>query len=384
MIYFDQAASSWPKPPQVSEKMKEVVDSYAANPGRGGHELTIKASECIRLTRQRLATLFNVKQPRNIIFTHNATFALNQAIKGLHWNEGDEIVTTTYEHNSVRRPLINVAKTYGVHIHYVTPNLDGDIDLIMFERMVCDKTKLVVINHISNVTGAILPLKSLAEIAQKKGALVLVDASQSAGIIPIDVEELAIDMLAFPGHKGLYGPQGTGGLYISPNIDLLPLLHGGTGHHSEEEDQPNIRPEKYEAGTLNTPGIAGLGEGVQFVLEQGVENIRAKEWEITSYALKSLQQIEEIEVYGPSLERFRGPVISFNMKEVQAQELATILDQHYQIATRAGMHCSPLGHQSINTEAIGAVRISFGMFNTIEEVDQLMNALKEIKEGLLG
>lgn len=382
MIYFDQAASSWPKPKGVAEAMAEAVLYYGANPGRGSHQLAAKAQEVVGQTRTKLARLFGVKNPRDIIFFSHATAAINQAIKGFDWQEGDHVLATLFEHNAVRRPLAYIRDKYGVKITWIEPDRNGRVDLDSLRQAIRPQTKLIAATHMSNVTGAILPVREIGRIAKEKGIPFLVDASQSAGILPIDVEEDGIDLLAFPGHKGLYGPQGTGGLYLTPRLELTPLFHGGTGSFSETETPPQERPYRYEAGTLNTPGLAGLNVGVDFVLTTGVEKIKKKEEELTSYCLDRLQKIEGIEVYGPDVGVERGPVISFNLIGVHPQEVATILDQHYGIATRAGLHCSPLVHQSMNTLGEGTVRVSFGYFNQLSEVDQLIEALEEIKAGL--
>jgi cysteine desulfurase family protein len=384
MIYFDNAASSWPKPQGVAEAMKEAIDDYGANPGRGGHELSQRASRVIFQTRVLLAQLFGVKNPNDVIFFSNATSALNQALKGFRWKKGDQIISTTYEHNSVRRPLEYLHREYGVEIVYLQPDYNGYIGAERIEAAITDHTKLIAATHISNLTGAVLPISEIGQVAKKHGIPFLVDASQSAGSFPIDVEELNIDLLAFPGHKGLYGPQGTGALYLSPKLDLVPLLHGGTGTHSEEIDQPKVRPGRYESGTLNTPGIAGWQAGLLFIQNEGMTTIYEHEKELTRYALVQLRKIKGVIIYGPDEHVERAPVIPINIEGIDGQELSYILDQHYHIATRAGTHCTPLGHQSIQTEKTGAVRISFGYFNQKEEIDQLVQALEEIRVGMLG
>lgn len=384
MVYFDHAASSWPKPENVVEAMAKAVREYGANPGRGGHQLSQRASKVIYETRKLLAHLFGVKDPKNIIFFQNATLSINQALKGLQWKAGDQIIATMYEHNSVRRPLEYLQREYGVEIKYIQPNQNGQIKMEIFNELLSNQTKLIVSTHVSNLTGAILPIKEIGQLAKEQQIPFLVDASQSAGVLSIDVEEIGIDLLAFTGHKGLYGPQGIGGLYIAPTVDLTPLLHGGTGSQSEAVDQPLARPERYESGTLNTPGIAGLGAGVQFVLDLGLESIYEHEKMLTHYALKRLKEIKGVIVYGPDEGVERASVISFNLEGIDGQEIAYILDQHYNIATRAGLHCTPLGHQSIQTDQIGTIRISFGYFNQKEEVDQLVKALEEIRIGMLG
>jgi cysteine desulfurase family protein len=378
MIYFDNAATTWPKPERVSKAMIEAIEIYGANPGRGGHKLSIQAGRIILQTRVRLSKLFNVKDPSNIIFFQNATGALNQAIKGFQWKENDKIVSTSYEHNSVRRPIEYLRQSIGVEGIWLNVNRNGEIDEQILEKELSKKPKLIVTTHVSNLTGCVLPIAKIGKLAKRYGVPFLVDASQSAGAIPIDVVDMNIDLLALPGHKGLYGPQGIGVLYISPSLNLIPLLHGGTGSQSEEIDQPSVRPDRYEAGTVNTPGIAGLKAGLEFIEEVGLQGIWQHEQMLTKEALNRLSQIKGLNIYGPEPAYERAPVISFNLDGLDAHELAYILDQHYNIATRAGMHCTPLGHQSISTLETGAVRVSFGYFNTLEEVKQLEQAIQEI------
>ncbi|MBO8172166.1 MAG: aminotransferase class V-fold PLP-dependent enzyme [Bacillaceae bacterium] len=383
IIYLDNAASTWPKPPEVRKAMIENIDHFAANPGRGGHQLAVTAGKTIQETRSKLARLFNVTDSRNIIFFSNATAALNQAIKGLLKN-GDHVVTTMIEHNSVRRPLEFLRKERGISISYVSPETNDTFKIEAFEKAIQPETKLIVVSHASNLTGMIIPVEQIGHLAREKGIIFLVDASQTAGILPIDVEKQKIDMLAFPGHKGLYGPQGTGGLYLSPDIDLIPLMHGGTGSKSENIEQPEERPDRYESGTLNTVGIAGLSRGVDFVLEKGVDEIRQKEQTLTKLLMEKLMALDGVHVYGPHIDLERVGVVSFNIEGIHCQEVASILDQHYQIAVRAGYHCTPLAHQCFGTmETGGSIRASFGYFNSEPDVEALVEAVKEIKEAFI-
>ncbi|MGC5326492.1 aminotransferase class V-fold PLP-dependent enzyme [Brevibacillus sp. SYSU BS000544] len=379
-IYLDNAASSWPKPPGVKEAMAEVIDQFAANPGRGGHALAIKASKVLFRTRMQLSRLFGIKNPNDLFFYLNATQALNQAIKGFLLEEGDHVVSTSIEHNSVRRPLEYLKRTRKIEVTYVRPREDQQFYADDFGQAITERTRLVVVSHASNLTGCILPIGEIGAITRSKGLAFLVDASQSAGVLPIDVDEMGIDMLAFPGHKGLYGPQGTGGLYVRSDIDLEPMIHGGTGSQSEAIDQPTTRPDRYESGTANTVGLAGLLAGVNFVLEKGVEEIHRHEWELAKHAIMQLTQIPGVTVYGPNPDIERVGVVPFNIQGADASEVSYILDQQYNIATRAGFHCTPLAHQTAGTETLGAVRASFGVFNTVEDVNQLIVAIKEIAE----
>lgn len=377
IIYLDNAASTWPKPQAVKEMMGEAIEDYAANPGRGGHTLAMKASKTVFRTRVQLSRLFGIQNPNNLFFYMNATQALNQAIKGF-LKPGDHVVSSSVEHNAVRRPLEYMRRTAGVEVTYVEPREDHLFHPDDFEKAFQPNTRLLVVSHASNLTGVILPIAELGALAKKHGIVFLVDASQSAGVLPIHVEEMNIDMLAFPGHKGLYGPQGTGALYAHGDIDLEPLLHGGTGSQSESIDQPTTRPDRYESGTVNTVGIAGLLAGVTYVMDKGVENIRQHEWQLTKRTISELKQIPGVEVYGPGIETERVAVVSFNIDGVDASEVSFILDQQYGIATRSGYHCTPLGHQTAGTEQKGSVRASFGIFNTEKDVEALVQAVKEI------
>ncbi len=381
IIYFDNAASSWPKPRLVSQKVAEAIQEYGANPGRGGHQLSMRASKVIYKTRVKLAQLFGIQNPNDIFFTMNATMSLNMAIKGLLKN-GDHVITTTLEHNSVRRPLEYMKKVHGVEITYIKPEKNGFI-IEEFKKAIKQNTRLIAVSHASNLTGMIAPIKEIGLMAREYNIPFLVDGSQSVGILPIDVKEMNISLLGFPGHKGLYGPQGTGALYVHPDLQLEPLLHGGTGSHSELIEQPETRPDRFESGTLNTPGIAGLLAGVEFVLNLGVEEIRNKEWELTTYTLSKFEDLPGVEVYGPNREKERVAVISFNLIGMDASEVAYILDQEYGIAVRSGFHCTPLGHETSGTAETGAVRISYGYFNTKEQVDQLIIAIRDIQEAML-
>jgi len=382
IIYLDNAASTWPKPPAVKEMMAEVIEDYAANPGRGGHTLAMKASKAVFRTRVQLSRLFGIQNLNNLFFYLNATQALNQAIKGF-LKAGDHVISSSVEHNSVRRPIEYMRRTSQVEATFIEPRSDHHFYLEDFEKAIQPHTRLMVVSHASNLTGVILPIEELCKLAKERGITFLVDASQSAGVLPIHVEEMKIDMLAFPGHKGLYGPQGTGGLYVHNDIDLEPLIHGGTGSQSEAIEQPTTRPDRYESGTVNTVGLAGLQAGVTFVLEKGVDNIRQHEWELAKQTILKLQAIPGVIVYGPGIETERVGVVAFNIGEVDASEVSFILDQQYGIATRSGYHCTPLGHQTAGTEQRGAVRASFGIFNSDKDVEALINAVQEISAAFV-
>lgn len=377
LIYLDHAATSWPKPPEVMEAMQEAMTGAAANPGRGSHQMAIEASRVLFGTRKVLAQLFHVRNPNDMIFTHNTTEALNLAMKGL-LRKGDSVVATMIEHNSVRRPLEYLKRVFGIQVEYIPVNKYGELDMMRLKAAISRRPKLVVCSHSSNLLGSILPIAQIGELAHQFGAVFLVDAAQSVGCLELDVSGMNIDLLAFPGHKGLLGPQGTGGLYISPNIELEPLLHGGTGSQSEEREQPKVRPDRYEAGTPNTIGIAGLKVGVEWVLERSPQQIYQHEWELAQRIIEGIQGIQGMRILGPKAGEPRSGIASFISVKVDASEISFRLDREYGIAVRAGMHCTPLAHESMGTLQTGAVRASVGVDTTIAEVDALIEAVKSI------
>lgn len=377
IVYLDHAATSWPKPPEVFEAMRKAMEEAAANPGRGSHRMAVKASRVLYGTRRMLADLFGVKNPNDIALTSNTTEALNLAIKG-YLREGDHVIATMIEHNSVRRPLEYLKRTRGVQVDYIPVDEEGRLDVQLIEGAFRSNTRLVVCSHSSNLLGSIIPLVEIGELVKRKGAVLLVDAAQSAGMLDIHVEAMHVGMLAFPGHKGLLGPQGTGGLYISPDIDLEPLLHGGTGSQSEAIEQPTVRPDRYEAGTPNTIGYAGLQAGVKKVLEWTPQHIYQHEWELTQYMIESLQEVGDLRILGPALGQARTGIVAFVSERYSASELAFRLDREYGIAVRAGYHCTPLAHMASGTEQTGAVRASVGISTTRDEVEFMRKAIAEI------
>ncbi len=357
--------------------MLEILNGPAANAGRGNHGMALQAGRVLYNTRVKLAQLFGVSNPNDIALTSNTTSALNLAIKG--WlRPGDHVVATTVEHNSVRRPLEYLKRTIGVEVGYAEVDARGQLDLGQVEKLFRPNTRLLVCSHSSNLLGCILPVQALSKMAHAHGAIVLVDAAQTAGCYPVNVQEMGIDLLAFPGHKGLLGPQGTGGLYIHPDIDLEPLMHGGTGSQSEEIEQPSVRPDRYEAGTVNTPGIAGLGAGVEMVLERGVEQIHRHEWELTQFLMKELQKVPGVRLIGPEIGQPRTGIVSFTIEGRDASEVAFVLDREYGIAVRAGYHCTPLGHQTAGTLEGGAVRASVGYLTTEADLQALIDAIHKM------
>lgn len=376
MIYFDQAASSFPKPIQVADAMYDNIVSNGANPGRGGHQFAKKAAHIIQDTRENVANTFGCSNPKQCLFYVNATTALNQAIHGLNLQEGDHVLTTSYEHNSIRRPLESLKKNKHIEVTHII----GETDEEFIEHMsqsIRTNTKLIAITHASNVTGAMNPIKDVSMIAKRHSIPILIDASQTAGHIPIHMKNDGIDMLAFPGHKGLLGPQGTGVLLVEGNMDLYPLIQGGTGAFSEQPEQPLQWPERLESGTLNTPGIAGLNEAVKLFMKQENKNV-PRETLLINKLINGLKKMPDLTLYGPESNDNRLPIMAFNVTNTDSQEIAMVLDSHYNIAVRGGLHCNPLTHHVLGTSEQGAVRISLSQYNTEEEVDQFLSAMKEI------
>lgn len=376
MIYFDNAATSFPKPESVYTSIMTAMREYGANPGRSGHKMALKASRGIYETRELICKLFNIKNPMNIVLTFNATESLNIGIKGI-LKTGDHVITTSMEHNSVLRP-IKFLERFGIESTIVKADGKGRINPKDIENSIKKSTKLIVCTHVSNLTGTIMPIEEIGEIAKKHGIVFMVDASQSAGIYDIDVQKMNIDLLAFPGHKGLLGPQGTGAICIRDGLELESYIQGGTGSASHSLEQPDIFPDKFESGTSNAPGIIGLGAGIEYILDRGLDNIREHEESLTKHFIDEAKNIDGIRLYGPLDIKEQGAVVSLNIKDADSSEVSYILDQEYDIAVRPGLHCAPLAHETINTLDQGAVRFSFGLFNTHEEVDYCIKALKDI------
>lgn len=378
MIYFDQAATSFPKPPEVIEKMVKVLTEMTANPGRSGHRLARKANQIIEDARERAADLFGCTDPKKCLFFPNATVAINQAIKGLPWQAGDHVITTSLEHNSIRRPLEYLKKTQQINISYIDWQGEEAIFIQSVKDAIREETKLIAMTHASNVTGDVLPLQAVLDLAYEHDIFTLVDASQTAGHIPLHMKDQHINLLIFPGHKGLLGPQGTGMLLVEGDIDLEPIHHGGTGILSELIDQPEQWPERYESGTLNTAGIAGLSEALKLYQERMKQNV-SRETILTFELKKALHRIDGVTIYGHQpLDMGPIPIVAFNIKHISSQEIATILDSHYDIAVRAGLHCNPLQHASLNTTEQGVVRASLSLYNTENEIETFIRAIHDI------
>lgn len=378
-IYFDNAATSSPKPPEVLERVNAALTEFNANPGRSGHSAALSAAREVLSARERLASLMNAGEETNIAFAFNCTDALNLAIKGA-LRYGDHVITTQLEHNSVLRPINALAARGRISLSIVSPRADGFVDPEDIRASIRKNTRLIAVTHASNVTGAIQPVAAIGELARREGILYLIDGAQAIGATPVNVRALSCDLYAFPGHKSLLGPMGTGGLYIRPGVVLRTLREGGTGTDSESMLQPDERPERYESGTLNLPGIAGLGAGCAFVAKR-VSAIMSHERELTGALYEGLSAIRGAEIYSPREEAARAGIVSFNLPEMTSSDVADRLGR-MGIAVRGGLHCAPGAHRFLGTLRRGAVRASVGYANTFEEVDAFLNAVNAIvREG---
>lgn len=379
MIYLDNAATSWPKPPQVKEAMVKFMEEIGANPGRSGHLLSIEAARILYETREALSTLFCAKDPSRIIFTLNATESLNLALKGL-LKPGDHVITSSMEHNSVMRPLRDLEKK-GIELTISSCSKEGMLNPKDMRKKIQSNTRMVILNHASNVTGTLFPIREVGQITRKHNLLFLVDAAQTAGAYPIDVEKEKIDLLAFTGHKSLYGPQGTGGLVIGERIDereMLPLKQGGTGSRSEYEEQPDFLPDRFESGTPNSVGIAGLLAGIQCILEKGVEQIHQQEIHLVEKLTGGLREIPGVKIYGPQNRMDRIATLSFNISSLSPSEVALRLEREFGIFCRPGLHCGPAAHRTLGTFPGGTVRFGLSIFNTADEVEAAIQAISLI------
>ena len=375
MIYLDNAATTLVKPPQVIDAVVKAMGTMG-NCSRGTHEEALSAARVVYSARERIAKLFNCPRADHVVFTANSTEALNIAIYGL-LSPGDHVISTDLEHNSVLRPLYDL-QTRGVFVDFVSADRRGNVRYEDFEALFRENTKLVVCTHASNLTGNVLDIAHISKIAHAHGARLIVDASQTAGSIPIDMQKMGIDVLCFTGHKGLMGPQGTGGLCIQPGVEIRPLLRGGTGVHSYDKNQPQAYPTRLEAGTLNGHSIAGLDAALDFLLAQGVETIGARERSLMRRFYDGVRDIPGVTVYGDFSQEARAAIVALNIHDYDSSEVSDVLFTDYGIATRPGAHCAPRMHEALGTEKQGAVRFSFSYFNTEEEDDAAIHAVREL------
>jgi cysteine desulfurase family protein len=375
ITYLNNAATSFPKPAAVVRAVRQAMLLASSSPGRAGYGESLAEREIFE-TRQALAILLGVADPSRLIFTKNATEALNLALRGaLH--PGDHVVTTSMEHNSVARPL-SYLRRRGVSFTRVMCAPDGTLDPAEIERAVQPNTRLIAAVHASNVCGTILPVRDLARIARDRGLLLLVDAAQTAGVIPVNLDQLGADFVAFSGHKGLLGPQGTGALYVRDPAPLEPLIFGGTGSRSDSPSQPDFPPDKFESGTPNVPGLAGLGAGARFVYRKGVANILKREIGMTRILLEGLAELPQAAVYGPRDVSLRVGVVSLNIGDLDPGQAALRLENEFGIVTRSGLHCAPWAHETIGTLQRGTLRFSLGWATTRADVARALRALHEI------
>lgn len=377
-IYIDNAATSFPKPEEVYNETLNCMRNYAANPGRSTHTMALESSTKVSETREILSDFFNITSPFNMIFTSNATEGLNIGIKGV-LKPGDHVISTVIEHNSVLRPLNSLSKK-GVKVTLLAVDTNGKLNINNLKKEIQKNTKLIVVNHASNVLGTLQYINTIGRIARDAGILFMVDASQSAGTINIDVEKYNIDLMAFPGHKGLMGPQGTGGLFIRDGISMTNFKEGGTGSNSMSMTQPDFLPDKFESGTLNVPGIAGLCEGVKFIQKIGRRNIQKHEEGLIQYLLGEFKKMPYVKIYGSEFTEKRSAVISINIDNMESSEVGYLLNKKG-IAVRTGYHCAALIHPIIGTSKTGTVRLSPGYFNTYEEMEEVVKVIREIYKG---
>lgn len=378
-VYLDNAATSYPKPDAVMEDMVRYMRDIGATSSRGAYKKAIESDKLIYEARKGLARLFHCPGAANVVFTLNVTEALNLALQGL-LDEGDHVITSSLEHNAVWRCLKTLERDRGIIISKVKADVKGYTNALDVEKELRENTKLIVFNHASNVVGTIQPVREIGLIAERHEIPFLVDAAQTAGAYPIDMEEDHISLLAFTGHKSLLGPTGTGGLAIRWNGGIRPLKQGGTGGDSAYEYQPDYLPNKFEAGTMSVAGIVGLRASVRYLLECSVEKIRAQEEAVTAYALHRLEEVKGLVVYGPKKPADIVGTISFNIGESRPEEVGVWLDREWNISVRSGLHCAPSIHSIIGTKGRGTVRIGIGYCTTCEEIDYLIDALKRFVE----
>ena len=380
MIYLDYAATSWPKPPEVILAMNHFLEKAGGNPGRSGHSLSIEAGRVVYDAREAVADLFHAADPMRIIFTQNATHAINLGLNGL-LKPGDHVVTSGMEHNSMMRPLRAMESRGMIRCTVVPCTPDGRLNVEDLTCAMTPETRIVAVTHASNVTGTILPVVEIAKTAHKAGALLLLDAAQTAGVLPIDVQAMGIDLLAFTGHKGLYGPPGTGGLVIGDGVntaDMEPLVRGGTGSRSELELQPEDCPDKFESGTPNGAGIAGLGAGIRWIMDYSIEEIRSYETNLTKILLDGLGSVHGVTIYGPRDPECSTAIVSFTTAGLRVSDVGFELNEEFGILSRVGLHCAPAAHRTIGTFPEGTVRFAPGIRTTADEVHSVIDAIRKI------
>ncbi len=377
MIYLDNAATTFPKPECVYTAMDKFLREKGANPGRAGHRMSVEAEQEIEKARVTVARFLGIREPERMIFTFSATDALNMGIKGL-LNEGDHVITSRLEHNSVSRPLDGLENRGVITVTRVENSDDGFICADDIKKAIRSNTKLIVCTHASNVLGTIQPIRDIGEVAREREVIFMVDAAQTMGVCRIDVENQYIDMLAFTGHKGPFGPPGSGGLYVGERVELRTWREGGTGFEPESLSQPDTLPYKLESGTPNSVGIIGLKTGLEFCIKEGIDKIREHERKLALTLIRALETDDRFEIYGGLDGDRKVGIVSINIKGLTPGDVGAILDNTFNIAVRPGMQCAPNTHREIGTFPDGMVRISPGYFNTMEEIEETILGLKEI------
>ena len=376
IYYFDNAATSFPKPDEVAVSVFDTIKNYSANPGRSSHKLAIESGRVVFNTRENIAELMCYEDSENFVFTLNATDGLNIILNGF-LKENSYVLTSFIEHNSVLRPLNFLKEKRNIKVDFIKFSMTDGIDFDDFNQKLKEKVPdLVVLNHASNVTGKIINLLKVLELKRKYKFRLLIDAAQTGGIIEYDLKDHPIDFIAFTGHKGFLGPQGVGFLFIRDKDIVQPFRCGGTGSLSEKPTQPLFLPDKFESGTLNVPGIAGLNEGINFIKKVGLKNIFSHKSKLVAYFIEKLKLIDNVKIYSDLKDN--AGVVSINLEKLSPSKVSEILDKKYNIATRPGLHCAPLIHQKLGTFPHGTVRFSFSYFNSMDEIDYAINALKEI------
>ena len=382
-LYFDNAATSFPKPQQVSEAVLNYMVNIGTNPGRGAYSAALDADRLVYKTREVVAEFFNFSKPENVVFTMNVTHALNILIKGVikpHWH----VITTTMEHNSVLRPLTTLKKSLDFDLDILPCSAEGLLDINIFEKSIKQTTRLVILSQASNIVGTIQQIEAIGKICRTKGIYLIVDGAQSSGAIPVDFKALNCSALCFTGHKSLLGPQGIGGFLIEDklNEETSTLYEGGTGSNSQSLEQPDFLPDKFECGTLNSPGIVGLLAGINYINSIGLLTIQQTEEYLTSYFIDNLLNIKNITILGPKTGLKKTSVISIKHSSMECAELSFLLSNNYNIMTRSGLHCAPLAHKTIGTFPSGTTRFSFGIFNTKVDIDYLLDSINCISKNV--
>jgi cysteine desulfurase family protein len=381
MVYLDNAATTWPKPPEVAAAMIDFMEQVGASPGRAAHRRAVESGRIVYEAREAVAELFNAQNPLHVVFGANVTEALNLALTG-YLRPGDHIITSGMEHNAVMRPLRQLERR-GVALTVVPCSPDGFLDPADVEAAIRPDTVMVALNHASNVVGTLLPIAEVGRIAREHDILLLVDAAQTGGAYPVDMQADLVDLLGFTGHKSLFGPMGTGGLIIGERVDvarLQPLLRGGTGSNSEREEQPRFLPDMCESGTANAVGLAGLNAGVRWVLDRGVDQIRQHELDLTRRMIDRLCSIQRVVVYGGLDAARQTATVSFNIAGLAPSEVGLRLDEEYGIMCRVGLHCSPAAHRTIGTFPDGTIRFGLAALNTPEEAEEAADAVRQLAE----